>query len=109
MKRVAILAALLTVAALAELHVPAVAALAAAQSKPQPEYHPLARRLHVTGDVSVEVRIAVGGDVSGVKLLAGNALLANTVLKTVKTWRFKPFLSEGHPTVAVTILHFSFK
>lgn len=93
----------------ADVHVPAAVALASAENKPQPDYNPLARQMRVVGDVSVEVQIATSGDVDSVKVLAGNALLAGPVVKTVKTWKFKPFLQSGQPTVAVTVLRFTFK
>lgn len=103
--------AILLVAAVvaAEIHVPTSVALAAAEVKPQPEYGAMARQLKVAGDVAIEVHISVAGEVGEVKVLAGNALLAGSVVKTLKNWRFKPFLSEGQPTAAVTILKFSFK
>lgn len=93
----------------ADVHVPASVALASAESKPQPDYNPLARQMRVVGDVSVEVQIATSGEVDSVKVLAGNALLAGSVVKTVKTWKFKPFTQAGQPTVAVTVLRFTFK
>ncbi len=103
------LAALLATAALADIHVPTATALAAAEVKPQPEYSPMARQLKVTGDVSVEVHISPTGEVSDVKVLNGSALLTGSVVKTLKSWRFKPFLAEGRPTAAVTVLRFAFK
>ena len=95
--------------AAADMHVAPSIALAAASSKPQPEYSPLARQLKVSGDVSVEVKITTTGEVDTVKVLSGNAMLSTQVVRTVKTWRFKPFEQDGHPTVATTVLRFSFK
>ena len=109
MIRGSFLAILLATAALAEIHVPTSTALAAAEAKPQPDYNRLARQLKVAGDVSVEVHISPGGEVTEVNVLTGNSLLAGSVVKTVKNWRFKPFLFEGQPTTAVTILKFTFK
>lgn len=95
--------------AFADMHVAPSIALAAASSKPQPEYSALARQLKVTGDVSVEVKITIAGEVESVKVLSGNAMLSAPVVRTVKTWRFKPFQQDGQPTVATTVLRFNFK
>ena len=103
------LATLLVTAALADTHVPTATALAAAEVKPQPERSSIARQLKVTGDVSVEVHISPTGEVTGVKVLAGNALLTGPVVKVLKSWRFKPFLAEGQPIAAVTVLRFAFR
>ncbi len=94
---------------LAQMHVPTAQALAAAETKPQPEYSPLARQMKVTGDVSVEVSIAADGAVDEVKVVSGSALLSAPVVKAVKAWHFKPFLQAGAPTKAKTVLRFTFK
>jgi periplasmic protein TonB len=109
MKRSIVLALWFAAAGEAEIHVPASAALANAETKPQPEYNPIARQMHITGDVSVELQVSQAGEVAAVKVLAGNALLAGPVVKAVKNWKFKPFLAEGQPSAAVTVLRFSFK
>lgn len=109
MKRIAVLFLSAAAAAFADMRVAPSIALAAATHKPQPEYSSLARQLKVSGDVSVEVRITTAGEVEEVKLLSGNAVLAMPVVRTVKTWRFKPFRQEGKPTAATTVLRFSFK
>jgi periplasmic protein TonB len=100
----------LTAASLpAAMHVPASVALAAAEIKPQPEYSPLARQMRVTGEVSVELQIGASGRVDSVTVLNGNMLLSAPVVKALKGWKFKPFLQDGQPTIAITVLRFSFK
>lgn len=94
---------------LAQIHVPTAQAIAAAESKPQPEYSALARQMKVTGDVSVEVSITADGTVDDVRVVAGSPLLSPPVVKAVKAWRFKPFLQAGNPTKARTVLRFTFK
>ncbi len=109
MRNALLIAFLMATALAADVHVPASVALAAAESKPQPDYNPLARQMRVTGDVSVEVQISTSGEVETVKVLTGNALLSGTVVKAVKNWKFKPFQQGGQPTVAITVLRFTFK
>lgn len=93
----------------ADIHVASSVAVAAAVYKPQPEYNPLARQMKVSGDVSVELKINVSGQVESVNVVSGSAMLSGAVVRTVKTWRFKPFLQDNHPTVATTVLRFSFR
>jgi len=109
MLRILAASALFTCLVPAHVHVPTAQALAAAESKTQPEYSSIARQMKVTGDVSVEVSIAADGAVDDVKVLAGSALLSPPVVKAVETWRFKPFLLGCVPTKARTVLRFTSK
>jgi len=94
---------------LAAIQVPTAAALAAALTKPEPEYPSAARQLKVTGDVQVEITIGEEGQVEEVKVLHGNALLSDSVIKTLRRWKFKPFQDSGKPSTAVTMLRFTFR
>ncbi len=93
----------------AELRVAQGEAVRAAVKKPAPEYSPVARQMRVQGEVEVEVAITDKGEVDQVKVLTGNALLTPNVVKTVKDWKFTPFVEGGKPTSVVTQLKFSFK
>lgn len=92
-----------------ELRVTQVEAVRAAVKKPTPEYNGVAKQMRVQGDVEVEVAITEKGDVHEVKVLTGNALLTPIVVKTIKDWKFTPFLEGGKPTPAITQLRFTFK
>jgi TonB family protein len=93
----------------AEVRVSAADALKAAVKKSQPEYSPMAKQMRVQGDVEVEVKITDAGSVDEVKAVSGNPLLTQPVVRSVKDWKFTPFLQEGKPAPAVTTLRFSFK
>lgn len=93
----------------AELRLQSTDALKAAVKKPSPEYSSMAKQLKIQGDVEVDVQITESGEVDAVKVLSGNAILAQTVSRTVKDWKFTPFTSDGKPTRAVATLRFSFK
>lgn len=84
-------------------------AVKAAVRKPAPEYNPVARSMKVQGEVEVEVAISEKGEVAEVKVISGNALLTGNVVKTLKEWKFTPFVNGGRPSAAVTQLKFSFK
>ena len=97
------------VPAFAEMRVTQPDAMRAAVKKTQPEYNPIARQMHVQGDVEIEARVSDSGEVIEVKVLSGNALLTASVVKAVKVWRFQPFQENGKPIQAVAILRFTFK
>jgi len=84
-------------------------AMKQAVEAPRPEYSPLARQMKVSGDVEVELRINDRGTVDEVKVISGNPLLTQPVLKTVKEWKFTPFKQDGEPAAVVTNLKFAFK
>lgn len=95
--------------AAAEVKVTAGDAHRAAVKKPSPEYSAVAKQMKVQGDVEVELKITEKGEVDQVKVITGNALLTPNVVKTVKEWKFTPFVDGGKPSAAVAQLKFSFK
>jgi outer membrane biosynthesis protein TonB len=47
--------------------------------------------------------------VAEVRILAGNPILTASCVTAVKKWKFKPFLENGKPATATTVLTFEFK
>lgn len=92
-----------------EVRIAAAEALKAVVKKVQPEYSPMAKQMRVQGDVEVELKISDAGGVDDVKVVSGNPLLTQPVVRSVKDWKFTPFQQEGKPSPAVTTLRFSFK
>ena len=84
-------------------------AIRAAVKKVQPEYNPVAKQMRVQGVVEVEVRITEAGDVQDVKVVSGNALLTQGVVRALKDWKFTPFNEAGKASSAVATLRFDFK
>ena len=93
----------------AQVRVTAPDAMKAAVKKPQPPYSPVAKQMRIQGDVEVDVKISESGDVAGVDVVSGNAVLTSTVVQTVRDWKFTPFTQDGKPAAAVTRLRFAFK
>jgi TonB family protein len=93
----------------AEIRVSTDDAMKAAVKKTQPEYPAMAKQMHVGGKVEVQVTIDSEGNVEDVKILSGNALLTQSVVSTVKKWKFTPFTQDGKATQAVAALEFEFK
>ncbi|HUI54560.1 MAG TPA: energy transducer TonB [Bryobacteraceae bacterium] len=84
-------------------------ALAAIATKVQPEYPPMAKQLHVEGEVQLEALVAENGTVTKVNILSGNPMLTGPTADTLKKWKFKPFSEDGKPIRVIAPLTFNFK
>jgi TonB family protein len=73
-------------------------------SKVEPEYPVMARQMHLTGRVVVDVYIDETGKVDTVKPISGNQLLTSAAVAAVKKWKF-----SAQPQKAVTAVAFDFK
>jgi TonB family protein len=77
------------------------AAARRAVSKVPPIYPELARRMHVSGTVVMQVTIQPDGSVSDMKVESGHALLATAAQQAVKQWKFEPGPETTNATVDV--------
>ena len=72
-------------------------------SNPAPRYPELAKTLHLSGVVKVQVVIAPDGKIISTKVLGGHPLLVSSVEETLKNWKYAPASSE-----TTTQLEFNF-
>ena len=72
-------------------------------SNPVPRYPELARNLHVSGVVKVQIVIAPDGKITSTKVLGGHPLLVSSVEETLKNWKYAPASAE-----TTTQLEFNF-
>ena len=84
-------------------------ATAAVVTKVFPDYPAIAKQLHLSGTVEVEVNIAADGTVESVKVVSGNPVLTKAAAAAVSRWKFKPFTANGEPVKAVALMSFDFK
>jgi protein TonB len=70
-------------------------------SNAPPPYPPEAKAAGIEGTVVVKFVVTEQGTVTNVQVLRGPPELHQTVITTVKTWRFRPAMLDGQP-VAVT-------
>jgi len=84
-------------------------ALTAVLSKVEPDYPPVAKQLHVAGDVEVEAVISESGAVEKVNILHGNPILTKAVADALMKWKFKAITEDGKPVKALAPLEFMFK
>lgn len=68
-----------------------------------PIYPEMARKLHLTGVVKVQVVIGADGQIKETKVVGGHPLLVDAALEAVKMWKYAP--ASGETTL---LLEFSF-
>lgn len=54
-----------------------------------PSYPELAKKMHLTGKVKVEVTVNPAGSVTSAKLVGGNPVFESSAVDTVKQWKFE--------------------
>lgn len=64
-------------------------------------YPELARKMHVTGSVKIEVVIRPEGTVKSAKLVGGSPIFVESAMTVVKQWRFEPANVETRQVVTV--------
>jgi len=66
-----------------------------AKSKVAPSYPELARRMHISGVVRIQVTVAANGSIKDAKLVGGHPVLADAALDAVKKWRYEAGTAES--------------
>jgi TonB family protein len=67
------------------------------KSSDAPNYPPIAKAAHVSGDVKLELNLDTTGHVVGTKVLSGPPMLVGAAIDCVKKWVYEPFESNGQP------------
>ena len=86
-----------------------VEAMAAAISKVQPEYPPMARQLNLEGIVELEALVTETGAVEKVNIVSGNPVLTRGSADALKRWKFAPFTTNGKVVKVLAPVTFNFK
>jgi len=82
--------------------------VATAVKRVDPEYPPLARAAHVSGQVVVEVTVNEQGDVITASAVSGHPLLKAAAEEAARGWKFQPTTLSGVPVRVVGNLPFIF-
>jgi protein TonB len=69
---------------------------------PKPEYPPMARMVHIQGQVRLAAIIGTDGRVQNLQVLSGHPFLAKASLEAVAKWRYQPTLLNGEPVEVQT-------
>jgi TonB family protein len=68
------------------------------RSRVLPEYPTIARQLNAQGDVVLDITIDTNGDVTGIDVVSGPAVLRQVALVAVRQWKYEPSRLDGRPT-----------
>jgi TonB family protein len=75
----------------------------------QPTYPQAALAVHAQGAVQIEATVTKDGNVTNLKVLRGDAVLARAALDAVRQWRYKPYYLDGQPVEIQTQITVNFK
>ena len=68
-----------------------------------PTYPEMAKKMHLSGKVRVEVVVAPNGSVTSAKLIGGSPVFEKSAVDAVKQWRFEP---ADHENKGIIVLEF---
>jgi len=74
-----------------------------------PVYPPMALQLHKEGVVQLLATISKTGDISNVRVLGGDSMLARAAADAVLRWKYRPYLLNGNPVEIETQISIVFK
>jgi len=74
-----------------------------------PPYPPIARASRIQGTVSLDAIISEDGSVKSLAIISGPAMLQQSALDAVRTWKYKPYLVNGAPREVETNIEVVFK
>jgi TonB family protein len=75
----------------------------------QPKYPQAALASHTKGAVQIEATINKEGNVTNLKVLSGDPVLARAAVEAVHQWRYKPYYLDGVPVEIQTQITVNFK
>jgi protein TonB len=75
----------------------------------QPRYPQTALSMRVQGAVLMEATINKEGNISNLKVISGDVVLAHAASEAVKQWRYKPYYLNGEPVEIQTQITVNFK
>lgn len=75
----------------------------------KPGYPPLAKQIHLQGDVSVEVMISPEGRVESARVVSGHPIFSQCSREAALLWRFEPTILNGIPVRVTGVITFVFK
>jgi TonB family protein len=75
----------------------------------QPKYPQAALASHTGGAVQIEATVNKDGNVTNLKVLSGDPILAKAAVDAVRQWRYKPYYLDGEPVEIQTQITVNFK
>ena len=74
----------------------------------QPVYPPIAKAARVSGTVVLQATISKAGTIQNLRVVSGPAMLQQSALDAVKTWRYRPYLLNNEPVEVETTINVIF-
>lgn len=75
----------------------------------QPTYPQQALSMRIHGEVQLLATISKEGNITNVKVLSGEGLLARAAVDAVRQWKYKPYFLNGEPVEIQTEITVNFK
>ena len=66
-----------------------------------PTYPELAKKMHLSGKVKIEVEVNPGGSVTSAKMVGGNPVFETSAIQAVKQWKFET--AQGATKGVITV------
>jgi protein TonB len=76
--------------------------------KTTPVYPPIAKAARVSGTVVLQATISKAGQIEGLHVISGPAMLQQAAMDAVKTWRYRPYLLNNEPVEVETTVNVIF-
>jgi TonB family protein len=76
--------------------------------KTTPVYPPIAKAARVSGTVVIQASISKEGTIENLHVLSGPAMLQQSAMDAVKTWRYRPYLLNNEPVEVETTINVIF-
>lgn len=74
-----------------------------------PAYPPQAQQMRIQGAVDLAATISKEGNITNIKVLRGDPVLASAAVKAVRQWKYKPYYLDGEPVEIQTQITINFK
>jgi protein TonB len=76
--------------------------------KTVPLYPPIAKAARVSGTVVLQATISKAGTIENLHVISGPAMLQQSAMDAVKSWRYRPYLLNGDPVEVETTVNVVF-
>jgi periplasmic protein TonB len=76
--------------------------------KTQPVYPPIAKAARVSGTVVLQATISKTGTIENLRVINGPAMLQQSAMDAVKSWRYRPYLLNNEPVEVETTVNVIF-
>jgi protein TonB len=74
----------------------------------QPDYPQIAKIMHLSGTVLLRATIGTDGEVHEIEIVSENPILAESALRAVRQWRYRPTLLDGEAVEVETEITVNF-